>query len=269
MGQIIQKLNKNLTGHDISDEVHSDVGSSAFELDHDTFFAGSDLEIWTGAGGTGTQLVEDTDYSVSGQDSDLSTEAGKDVYTLITVINGTYQSGDLYFTYKTLGDYVEAADINNAYKPVGALEMFSYGTPPEGYLECDGSAISRATYADLFTVIGDDYGNGDGSTTFNVPDYRGRFLRGWDHGAGTDPDAASRTDRGDGTTGDYVGTKQDDEFESHHHQVKNSTGGSIGSTAGRLASNLNNSGGDGRNSEDEGGNETRGKNINVMVCIKY
>lgn len=81
---------------------------------------------------------------------------------------------------------------------------------PTGWLEADGAAISRATYSDLFAEIGVKYGNGDGSTTFNLPDYRGQFLRGTDGGAGTDPDAGSRTDRGDGTTGDNVGTKQVD-----------------------------------------------------------
>lgn len=46
------------------------------------------------------------------------------------------------------------------------------------WLLCDGSAVSRTTYADLFALIGDGFGEGDGSTTFNLPDYRGKFLRG-------------------------------------------------------------------------------------------
>jgi|GEM_PF-2600241 len=68
----------------------------------------------------------------------------------------------------------------------------------------------------LGAALGDTYG-GDGTTTFAVPDLRGYFLRGHDDGAGNDPDAVSRTDRGDGTTGDEVGTKQTSDVLSHEH----------------------------------------------------
>lgn len=70
--------------------------------------------------------------------------------------------------------------------PTGSLKEFAQSTAPAGWLECDGSAVSRSTYAALFTAIGTTYGTGDGSTTFNLPDARGRVLRGWDHGAGRD-----------------------------------------------------------------------------------
>lgn len=90
----------------------------------------------------------------------------------------------------------------------GAIYIWPLDTPPAGTLECNGAAVSRSQYSALFAVIGTAYGAGDGSTTFNVPDYRGWFLRGWDHGAGIDPNAAGRTNRGDGTTGDHVGTLQ-------------------------------------------------------------
>ena len=55
---------------------------------------------------------------------------------------------------------------------VGELKMWSTGTAPKGYLICDGSAVSRTTYADLFAAIGTTFGSGNGSTTFNLPDYR-------------------------------------------------------------------------------------------------
>lgn len=100
---------------------------------------------------------------------------------------------------------------------VGSIMAWPTATIPAGCLECNGQAVSRSEYAALFAVIGTSYGNGDGSTTFNVPDYRGYFLRGHDDGEGTDPDAASRTDRGDGTTGDSVGTKQTDQLKAHTH----------------------------------------------------
>lgn len=62
--------------------------------------------------------------------------------------------------------------------PVGAQLPFGGSTPPEGWLLCDGSAVSRTDYADLFAVIGTSYGAGDGSTTFNLPDKRGRVSVG-------------------------------------------------------------------------------------------
>lgn len=62
--------------------------------------------------------------------------------------------------------------------PTGAITAWSTATAPSGYLLCDGSAVSRTTYATLFGVIGTVYGPGDGSTTFNVPDLRQRFILG-------------------------------------------------------------------------------------------
>ena len=61
---------------------------------------------------------------------------------------------------------------------VGTIKPWGKATAPNGYLLCDGSAVSRTTYADLFTVIGTTYGTGDNSTTFNVPDLQGKFPQG-------------------------------------------------------------------------------------------
>src|SRR5690606_10610092 len=97
---------------------------------------------------------------------------------------------------------------------------FAGSTCPTGYILADGSAISRTTYADLFDIIGTSHGEGDGSTTFNLPDYRGRFLRGLDGTAGNDPDKASRTAMNSGgNTGNAVGSVQADEFKNHTHST--------------------------------------------------
>lgn len=61
---------------------------------------------------------------------------------------------------------------------IGTIYMFGGSTAPEGFLICDGSPVSRATYSDLFDVIGTDYGAGDGSSTFNLPDLSGRVVIG-------------------------------------------------------------------------------------------
>ena len=68
-------------------------------------------------------------------------------------------------------------DITNR-SEVGTIKPWGKATAPDGYLLCDGSAVSRTTYADLFTVIGTTYGTGDNSTTFNVPDLQGKFPQG-------------------------------------------------------------------------------------------
>jgi microcystin-dependent protein len=173
-----------------------------------------------------------------------------------------------YNTYTAYGTSSSADWIPE--KVIGSVIAYTIETPPSGYLECNGAAISRTNYAGLFAKIGDLYGVGDGSTTFNLPDYRGKFLRGWDHGAGNDPDAATRTDAGDGTVGDHVGTKQADEFESHDHTfywntAANLDGSNYSGDSRDVSTNLNSSSPIG----NSGGNETRPINVNVMYCIKY
>ena len=64
--------------------------------------------------------------------------------------------------------------------PAGSVVAFASNTAPSGFIKANGAAISRTTYADLFSVCGTTFGSGNGSTTFNVPDLRGEFLRGWD-----------------------------------------------------------------------------------------
>ena len=93
--------------------------------------------------------------------------------------------------------------------PSGVILPFGGSTAPSGWLLCNGSAISRTTYAELFAAIGTLHGSGDGSTTFHLPDYRGRFLRGADSGAARDPDRATRSAANSGgATGDSVGSVQ-------------------------------------------------------------
>lgn len=69
----------------------------------------------------------------------------------------------------------EAEDIRSGY--VGEFKKFGFAGIPKHCLACDGSEISRSTYSELFEVFGETYGAGDGETTFNLPDFRGAFLR--------------------------------------------------------------------------------------------
>ena len=70
--------------------------------------------------------------------------------------------------------------------PAGFTCHFAGASAPTGWLACNGAAVSRVAYANLFAAIGATYGAGDGSTTFNLPDLRGEFLRGHDAGRGVD-----------------------------------------------------------------------------------
>lgn len=85
-----------------------------------------------------------------------------------------------------VGDGVNVLSITTNSAEVGKIEWFARNTAPTGYLKANGAAVSRTTYANLFGVIGTTFGAGNGSTTFNLPDLRGEFPRGWDDGRGVD-----------------------------------------------------------------------------------
>lgn len=162
-----------------------------------------------------------------------------------------------------------AAEVTAKFMPAGAILPFGGSIAPAGYLLCDGSAVSRTTYADLFAVVGTSFGSGNGSTTFTLPDFRGRFLRGVDGGAGRDEDRATRTAMSaGGGAGDSIGSIQPDSFASHVHTYATAAGASF--------NGLNNfptfAGGGNSFSNSTpatGGSETRPENANVQYIIKF
>jgi len=147
--------------------------------------------------------------------------------------------------------------------PAGAVMSFAMNSAPAGWLACNGAAVSRSTYSALFSAVSTTYGTGDGSTTFNLPDLRGYFVR----GSGTN---------GDGTASGTFGEKQVDLIGNHTH-VTNGAGianGGSGFLYSLVSSGVfsnffltptnltsqNNAG---------GGTETRPKNIAMLYCIKF
>jgi microcystin-dependent protein len=166
--------------------------------------------------------------------------------------------------------------------PVSEIVALGTDETPKNFLYCDGSAVSRTTYAELYASIGTNFGEGDGSTTFNVPDLRGYFLRGQDDGTGTDPDAGSRTALNTGgNTGDNVGSKQEDQYQGHYHLDGAATQGALssghnfyGTEAAGLGTKTRSDGGSSLTSlatrtSTEGGNETRPTNVSVRYYIRY
>jgi microcystin-dependent protein len=168
----------------------------------------------------------------------------------------------------------------------GMTVMWPSSTVPAGYLECAGQAVSRTTYAALFAIIGTSFGPGDGSSTFNIPDMRGEFARGWDHGRGID-------------TGRELGSIQLDELKAHSHAASTADAGAhvhstkVGGDANNvrpdtptnaitMAGNSADSGATGSGQIVEagshahtvtvnstGGTETRPRNIAWMFIIKF
>lgn len=114
--------------------------------------------------------------------------------------------------------------------PVGCMYVWTTTTAPSGFLLCDGSAVSRTTYSGLFAVIGTTYGAGDGSTTFNVPDVRGRVVIMVDGIAARVTSASTNGANADtigGVGGAETHTLTTNELPSHSHtqQQSNSTSG--------------------------------------------
>lgn len=161
-------------------------------------------------------------------------------------------SGKSWERTKTGGTWTDWKE--NFSTPIGSVLPYAGAVAPYGWLLCDGSAISRTNYAPLFAVIGTSYGVGDSSTTFNIPDLRGEFMRGADNGRGVD-------------SGRTLGSFQNDEFKSHNHNIIAATdesdvgpkvrGGGTSATTGTVVT------------EATGGTETRPRNIAMNFIIRY
>jgi phage-related tail fiber protein len=165
--------------------------------------------------------------------------------------------------------------------PTGAVFYFAASTAPTGFLKANGAAVSRTTYAALFAVIDITYGVGDGSTTFNLPDLRGEFIRGWDDGRGVDasrvfgfppqgyatakPQTTTATRLlGDGTTTTIDASTTNPSaigFTRVSKTTEGVTAGTIDSTgSGQEIDVLQGVTGDA---------ETRPRNVALLACIKY
>ena len=166
-------------------------------------------------------------------------------------ITSNEMASDSVITLAIKDGAVTQAKTSNFLVPTGAVMPFAMNSVPTGWLACNGGLHSRTVYAALFAAIGVEYGNGDGSTTFPVPDLRGYFVR----GSGTN---------GDGTASGGFGDKQDDEFKAHTHTLLQTTdfNGAYSAGSGRARY------GGGGSTNSTGGTETRPKNIAMLYCIK-
>lgn len=132
----------------------------------------------------------------------------------------------------------------------GTTAFFGMTSAPSGWIKANGAAVSRTTYAALFAAIGTTFGSGDGSTTFNVPDLRGYFPRGW-------------VDNGSVDSGRTFGSSQAASVGTHGHPFAGAVQGS--GSSGNWVSNVPAV----SQSTDADPGDVRPKNVALLACIKY
>lgn len=107
-----------------------------------------------------------------------------------------------------------AQELQNVLFPTGSIMAGAMDVAPTGWLLCDGTPQGRTQYQNLYNLVGTRFGGGNGVDTFNIPDLRGRFLRGIDAGSNRDPDSALRTEMNSGgATGGFNGSVQADDWQ--------------------------------------------------------
>ena len=169
----------------------------------------------------------------------------------------------------------EVLDLINNMQPAGEISAFARTTPPEGWLVCDGSIVSRSTFARLFAAIGTTFGAGNGSTTFGLPDLRGEFIRGLDSGRGVDVGRALGTNQSSQNIAHtHNGQTSPSGRHSHSFYLSSVTGANsypLGAT-GPLGTNFSTSQGGEHvhnfTTETSGGNESRPRNVALLYCIR-
>jgi microcystin-dependent protein len=153
-------------------------------------------------------------------------------------------------------DSIEGVDL-------GHVAYFARNTAPNGWLKANGAAVDRTTYALLFAAIGTTFGSGNGSTTFNVPDLRGEWIRSWDDGRGID-------------SGRTFASAQAGAVQNHTHTVTNVLQSLFGgdgeydsnATSNVVGANDFNSGTKTTSNPTNNNAENRVRNIALLACIK-
>jgi microcystin-dependent protein len=219
-------------------------------------------------------FCDNTFQTISGMASYLTSAVASATYQTIAGMSSYLTSATASATYQTIAgmsSYLTTATASATYQPmiVGSIIQMAMGTVPTGYLACNGGSYSSSTYPALSAFLNFTYGGSSGSGMFQVPDFRGMFLR----GAGTngiDSTYASTS----------YGSLQPDGIKTHTHDINfgflttTGTGGG-GNAYNSTSPNYNNpDGGTGRavgftSSNNNPYADTRPGNFAVLFCIKY
>ena len=212
---LLPRAGGTMTGQLLGDD-SSVAGSPAYAFDNDTdtgmFRSGANT---IGFSTSGTERVSISDAGldvVNGLPIRLQDSSGA---PFVSLKSPSALSGNVALTLPssiTSGGFLQTDGSGNlsfqivAGVPSGSVFCMAVATVPSGYLECNGAAVSRTTYAALFAIIGTTYGTGNGSSTFNLPDLRGEFVRGFDNGRGVD-------------SGRSINNPQGASNASHNHSI--------------------------------------------------
>jgi len=208
---------------------------------------------------TGLQAALDGKQAAGSYAAAVHTHAISDTTGLQTALDGKAATSHTHTISNVTGlqTALDAKAPLAGVVPSGAVLPFAMSTAPSGWLECNGLAVSRTLYASLFAAIGTTYGAGDSSTTFNLPDLRGEFIRGWDNGRGAD------------TSGRVFGSAQVASGLGHIGTLGSVLAPSVADTDPSTTYNFN-----GTNGGSQGSSTTftryrfRPRNVAMLYCIK-
>ena len=250
---LMKKSGAAMTGQLLADD-GSGAGSPAYAFDTDTdtgmFRSGANTIGFSTSGTTRVSISNAGLDVVNGLPIRLQDSSGA---PFVSLQSPSSLSGNVALTLPssiTNGGFLQTDGSGNlsfqivAGVPTGAVFCVAVATIPTGYLECNGAAVSRTTYAALFSFIGTQYGAGNGSSTFNLPDLRGEFVRGFDNGRGVD-------------SGRGIGSSQSGQNLSHDHDADASATSNVSDPGHRHNAR-------GYGNDDDGGNQFTGSGNNSV-----
>ena len=224
---------------------------------------GTTIGANSAAAGTFTNLTASTNLTLA---------SGATVTGILDEDNFASDSDTALATQQSIKAYI--ASQLTASTPAGVITPYAGTSAPTGYLLCHGQAVSRTTYADLFSAISTTYGIGDGSSTFNLPDLRGRVVAGQDDMGGT---SANRlTNQSGGLDGDTLGatggaethTLTTAQLPSHSHSILAANQQVSDGTVSRVRSTLEGTGANTRSTENEGSGNAH-NNVQPTIILNY